>query len=60
MQTAHLSMNLNNYISFERISFLLHKQIILKTVKRDFPHDMWWKYLAFNIIIQQYIFSPVN
>lgn len=55
-------MNLKNYtsISFERISFLLHKQIILKTVKRDFPHDMWWKYLAFNIINQQYIFSPVN
>lgn len=55
-------MNLNNYtsISFERISSLLHKQIILKTVKRDFPHDMWWKYLAFNIINQQYIFSTVN
>lgn len=57
-------MNLKNYtsISFERISFLLHKQIILKTVQRDFPHDiiMWWKYLAFNIINQQYIFSTVN
>lgn len=48
MQTAHLSMNLNNYISFERFSFLLHKQIILKTVKSGLPSWYVMKVFSFQ------------